>query len=289
MKKELLSIVSLLIVICLSAQNVSSDYKPDGMEFVPAGSFQTKMTLASEPRIVKVSVEAFWMSNEITNREYREFVDWAKKNPSEKIYQVKYSKEVSTDSYRNIKKDTVIRKINVIDVSGFSSEMLDNPSLEKVNKKFNNYFTDKKYNDYPVVGISFKMAEYYCLWKTMIENKKRKEKGLPDVHAFRIPLETEWEYAANQPIAKKIQTGNKVKSVIQKANEGDSNYFGLYHLDDNVAEWVVTVPKENHYVVRGGSWKSRPDIFERFVSDSDCKDGHIGFRIVQSYISTPLK
>jgi formylglycine-generating enzyme required for sulfatase activity len=283
MKKAILSVFSLLFMIYLDAQNTNPEPKPEGMEFVPAGSFKMKMTWAPEPKIVNVSVEAFWMSNEITNAEYRKFVDWAKNNPDKKLYQTKFSQETVSDPKKGTMKDTVIVKIIPVEVSGLIPEMIDPSAMEKVNKDFKDYFTDKKYNDYPVVGVSFKLAEYYCIWKTMMENQRMKTEGLPNIHAYRLPMEAEWEYVAQQPYDN-IST-KKDNKLIQKVNEGNKNNWGLSHLDDNVSEWVVTSPKEKVWIVRGGSWKTNSNIIDRHVVEPDCKEGYIGFRIVRSYLT----
>jgi formylglycine-generating enzyme required for sulfatase activity len=282
MKKPITTIVSFFFIISVYSQTQPSDSKPKGLVFVPQGSFDMKITRNSEIKLIKASVDAFWMSNEITNAEFREFVNWAKKNPNEKLYQVKYSNEVFSDLIKGIKKDTVIKKINPIEVSKFNSEMIDPLCLEKVNTKYKDYFNKKKYNDYPVVGVSFKMAEYFCLWKTMLENEQMKEKGLPNVHFYRIPLETEWEYVAQQPISK----GDKqsLAPTIQKVNDGNSNQWGLFHLDNNVSEWV-TPDRGKAGITRGGSWKSEKSTSARQVIDPNSKEANIGFRIVQSYIT----
>ncbi len=271
-------------MISLNSQNKTFDPQPKGMVFVPAGSFQMKMTWAPEPKMVNVSVEAFWMSNEITNGEYREFVDWAKNNPDKKLYQNKYSRETISDPKKGTTKDTMIVKIIPVDVSSLSPDIIDPLAMEKVNKDFKNYFTDKKYNDYPVVGVSYKLAEYYCIWKTMLENQQLKEKGLPNIHAYRLPLESEWEYVAQQPSDNK--SPKKDNKLIQKVKEGNTNNWELSHLNDNVSEWVVTSPKEKVWIVRGGSWKTNSNINDRQVIDPDCKEGYIGFRIVRSFTKT---
>ena len=265
----------------LYSQSNPSEPNPKGMSFVPQGSFQMKLTRNSETKMTNVSVDAFWMSNEITNAEFREFVEWAKANPAEKLYQTKYSVEVFTDPKKGSTKDTVIRKINSIEVSTFSPDMIDPLCLEKEDSKYKDYFTTKKYNDYPVVGVSFVMAGYFCLWKTMLENEQRKEKGLPDVHIYRIPLEQEWEYVAQKSASN--GNGPGLDPTLQKVNIGTRNELGLFHLDNNVSEWVTPV-QGNAGVIRGGSWKSGKSISERQIIDTNTRGANIGFRIVQSYL-----
>ena len=268
-------------MISLYSQTESVDPKPKGMEFVPQGQFNSTMIIGSDTlRKATISVDAFWMSNEISNAEFREFVDWAKNNPDKKLYQTKYSKEVVSDPKKGIMKDTMFVMQITIGVSTFNSDMIDILALEKVNKDYKDYFTNKKYNDYPVVGVSFGMAEYFCLWKTMMENEKLKEQGLPPVRLYRIPLETEWEYVAQQPITKGDKNG-----LIQKVNDGNTNEWGLFHLDNNVSEWVKSVRGES-VIVRGGSWKSENSISERQLINTDSKEPNIGFRIVRSYLTT---
>jgi hypothetical protein len=81
------------------------------------------------------------MSNEVTNVDYREFMDWAKKNPNQRLYQVKFSREVVSDPQKGTMKDTIIRKIIPIEVSSIISELVDPQCLKKANKEFRNYFT----------------------------------------------------------------------------------------------------------------------------------------------------
>jgi formylglycine-generating enzyme required for sulfatase activity len=277
MKKAILSIVILLFMFCLNAQIKTFDPKPKGMEFVPAGSFQMKITGTSEPKMTNVSVEAFWMSNEITNSEYREYVDYVKQNPNVKICWVDFE-NAAKDKAKGTPK-TKEEYIICVKNSEIIGDIIDLTKLP-----YNDYFSNKKYDDYPVVGISQKHANYYCIWKTQMENDKLKKEGMPAIHAYRLPLEVEWEYVAQQSLDK--QNPNKISKVIQKANEGNPNNLGLFHLDDNASEWVVPMPKEKSCIVRGGSWKTNSNINDRQVLDPDCKEGYIGFRIVRSIVTT---
>ena len=241
------------------------------------------MDWAPEPKLVAFTVDAFWMSNEISNKEYREFVDWAKKNPDKYLNQLKFSKVAKIDPKNGSTRDTMIVKTIQIQVSTFSSNMIDPLCLENTNKDYKGYFTDKKFDDYPVVGVSFRLAEYFCIWKTMLENEQRKEQGLPNIHAYRIPLEQEWEEVAQASVVELYE--NSINPTIQKVSEGVSNDLGLFHLYDNVSEWVITNP--GHVgVIRGGSLRSKNNISEHSLINEDSKEPYIGFRIVQSYLPT---
>jgi formylglycine-generating enzyme required for sulfatase activity len=280
MKRAIGTFVSLVLALSVFAQGKIPESKPQGMEFIPAGSFQMTNKWDSESKVTSVTVEAFWMSNEVTNAEYREFVDWAKSNPEKVLYQVKYSKAVVSDLKKGITKDTIIRKITPIKVSSLIPDIIDPLCMEKADQQYKDYFTNQKFNDYPVTGVSFMMAEYYCIWKTTTENEGLEKQGLPDVHSYRIPLETEWEYVAQQNIK---EVGDKSTiDKLSKVNEGTVNEFGLSHFNDNVSEWA-TPNRGGTVIIRGGSWKSGNSISERIITDPDTREPYIGFRIVRSY------
>ncbi len=56
------------------------------------------------------------------------------------------------------------------------------------------YFRHPAYQDFPVVGISYDQASYYCLWLTerYMGEAKRKHKKVK----FRLPSVNQWTYAA---------------------------------------------------------------------------------------------
>jgi gliding motility-associated lipoprotein GldK len=126
----------------------------------------------------------------------------------------------------------------------------------------NDYFWHEAYGAYPVVGVSWKQAKAFCLWRTMYHNAHRKEKKRHAVARYRLPNEAEWEYAARGglqsstfpwggPYAKndrgcffanfKPLRGDYAADQSLYTAEADSfepNDFNLYNMAGNVSEWV---------------------------------------------------
>jgi len=58
------------------------------------------------------------------------------------------------------------------------------------------YFWHPSFDDYPVVGVSWIQATAFSRWRTDYMNTALRKNGVYDVQAYRLPLETELEYAA---------------------------------------------------------------------------------------------
>ena len=126
----------------------------------------------------------------------------------------------------------------------------------------NDYFSHPAYQDYPVVGISWKQAVAFCNWRTHYKNSYQKEKNKPLVNNFRLPTEAEWEYAARGGIPAgtypwgspyllndrgcflanfKPLRGDYSSDQAMYAVEAKSflpNDYNLYNMAGNVAEWT---------------------------------------------------
>ncbi|MDR2888053.1 MAG: SUMF1/EgtB/PvdO family nonheme iron enzyme [Bacteroidales bacterium] len=124
------------------------------------------------------------------------------------------------------------------------------------------YFWHPSFDDYPVVGISWVQATAFSTWRTDYMNNALRKKGIPDVHKYRLPLETEWEYAARGgldlsmypwggPYTRNNQgcflanfkplRGNYVDDgnvYAGKVGSYEPNEYGLFDMAGNVAEWT---------------------------------------------------
>jgi len=127
----------------------------------------------------------------------------------------------------------------------------------------NDYFWHQAYDDYPVVGVSWKQAKAFCAWRTLYKNAfLKKKKGRNQINSFRLPTEAEWEYAARGglesgtfpwggPYAKndrgcflanfKPNRGDYAADgalYTVEAKSYDPNDYNLYNMSGNVAEWT---------------------------------------------------
>lgn len=126
----------------------------------------------------------------------------------------------------------------------------------------NDYFWHSAYDNYPVVGVTWKQAKAFCAWRTMYKNEYQKQRGRGQVPSFRLPSEPEWEYAARggidggvypwggpytkddrgcflanfKPLRGDYAADQALYTV--EADAYEPNGYNLYNMSGNVAEWV---------------------------------------------------
>lgn len=85
---------------------------------------------------VKINVNSFSVSKQVTLKQYKEFLSEMKKNSSEEYY------------------------LSLLPDSSFTTKEL-----------YEKYFNSTLYDEFPVVGVSWENALNYCKWLTLKENK----------------------------------------------------------------------------------------------------------------------
>jgi formylglycine-generating enzyme len=133
------------------------------------------------------------------------------------------------------------------------------------------YFWHPAFDNYPVVGVTWKQANAFCIWRTEYMRNYLAQQGQPAFQDFRLPTEAEWEYAARGGLMLSMYpwggpyTRNNTGCFIAnfkplRGNYGDDganetlpvasfspNEWGLYDMAGNVAEWTSNAFDESTY------------------------------------------
>lgn len=307
---------------------------PYGMVYVPSGTLQIGVgdedlskSLVARPKTI--SVQGFFMDDtEITNNEYRQFVNWVRDSLAHrKLEHVVEESENDQQPPQNIidweqeidwegdaegdgvledmyyqgnerfagRKELDVTKL-VFEFQWYdwqraahdrTSNRTSHIHREKIKVypdtlswvrdyaySYNepmtrNYFWHPSFDDYPVVGVNWKMAKAFCYWRTKLWNMYGETAEVSE--DFRLPTEHEWEYAARggregapYPWGA-YYTRNAKGCLLANFKPGRGNYpedgglytvkadgyypndYGLFCMAGNVSEWTETAYFENAY------------------------------------------
>lgn len=298
---------------------------PYGMVYIPSGHLHIgqndqDMFSAHVQKPKSVSVVGFFMDDtEITNNEYRQFVEFVRdsvarvkldmwKEADEKgneyldktteidwsddlLDEMYYQDDMAFDGKREFNNELLIYKYQWIDWDKAASRA-EKSRTSVINKEevaiypdtlswvrdfaysYNepfarNYFWHPAFDDYPVVGVNWKMTKAFNHWRTKLWNTF--EGNGVNTEEFRLPFESEWEYAARGghdlaaypwgsyyvrnakgcPLANfKPMRGNYgedggIMTVV--ADAYFANDYGLYNMAGNVAEWTESAYYDYSY------------------------------------------
>lgn len=289
MNKTILLVSAIILAINFQINAQNKTEKPlmvKGLKsyvFIPQGKVRVDKK--------EVEVNAFFISKyEVSNLEYREFLDSLKKNNE-------------TEKLRFAQIDTI-----------------------QWNKMFNNKFNEPlviyydkhpAYNHYPVVNVSYEGAVLYCRWLT--EKYKHINKDKSFTYEFNLPDKQQWiraargnkntEYAWDSPRllgdvyfcnfknlgaenihynpeTKKYEIKdtflNPVKSIDITAPVKSyyPNTFELYNICGNVAEMIG-----EYGIAMGGSWNdSGYDVRVESEQKYQNPNPYVGFRPIMTLI-----
>lgn len=167
--------------------------------------------------------------------------------------------EVSNKEYRKFLQILIQDSADVFtkkDIDDYFYPHINQEELIKVKNKtltLDEYFSNPKYNDYPVVGVNYFIAKYYCEWLKSYLTKKLKIEELSKYIILTLPCQTEWEYVAS--------VGEGLRMVLENFSNSGENFnilssdksnaeilpvkslkagpYGTFNLIGNVPEWSV--------------------------------------------------
>ena len=121
------------------------------------------------------------------------------------------------------------------------------------------YFSHPSYNEYPVVGVTWKQAIAFCHWRTnnsnfYLDKGNKKDEKIDGI--YRLPTEAEWEYAArgnsktnNMYPWGSPYTRTKEGRLLANFKPGRGDYFGSDSKNDNIYTTKVQSFPENGYKI----------------------------------------
>jgi formylglycine-generating enzyme required for sulfatase activity len=134
------------------------------------------------------------------------------------------------------------------------------------------YFWHPSFDNYPVVGVTWVQASAFSVWRTDYMNAALRADNIAEVSKYRLPLETEWEYAARGgldlsmypwggPYTRNYKgcflanfkplRGNYIDDgnvYAGKVGSYEPNEYGLYDMSGNVAEWTCCAYHPSAYI-----------------------------------------
>ncbi len=298
---------------------------PYGMVYIPSGTLHigtgdqdVRMTMIHRSK--SISIQGFYMDDtEITNNEYRQFVQWVRDSVAHNIMgnmteddngnemidwdiEVDYEDESLEEMYYPEEQRIMGRKEFDPSKMVFTYKWYDWKRAAHDKDRFNRskyvmedqteiypdemvwvrdftysynepmtrqYYTHPAFDDYPVVGVTWKMANAFNYWRTLLWNKYAEDGVMSE--DFRLPTETEWEYASRggHDFAPFPWGGYYLRNakgcLLANFKPGRGNYpedgglytvkadayfpndYGLFNMSGNAAEWTQSAFYENTY------------------------------------------
>lgn len=331
----------------VGAQDRQEWFQPDpyGMLFIPPGSYNMGPSDQDVPYALTtqsktVTIQAFYMDEtEITNNEYRQFVDWVRdsiahrllgdgneahlvtqdqweqdldppqinwdtkinwgKQEEREVLESMYLpvneryyrrreidarklmfeyywidlKEAARKSNREqgMKDRSVFIKKDIINVYPDTLAWIHDFTYSYHEPLTNMYFWHPAYDNYPVVGVTWKQARAFCIWRSQLLNSYFQGQDETIVQDFRLPTESEWEWAARggfdlspypwggpytrnsngcflanfKPLRGNYYDDGGIQTLV--VGHYNPNDYGLYDMAGNVAEWTSNAFDESAF------------------------------------------
>jgi len=245
--------------ISIEHKLIESAKTPHNMVFIPGSTY--KLLAYGRPTETPAQLDDFFIDKfEVTNREYKEFINaggYLKKEYWKYPF-VEQGKSLSwAEAMREFRDKT-----GLPGPRGWVSE--DYPSGQA---------------DYPVTGITWYEAAAYAAFRgkqlpTLYQWEKAARVGMPAVSRNAMPWGLESEDTSQH-----ANFAGKGTMPVDSFEFGVSPY-GCYNMAGNVAEWCLNA-KGDDFFIAGGSWRDPPYLFGDYGAFPGFYSSNtIGFRCV---------
>lgn len=180
---------------------------------------------------------------EVTNFNWKEYINWLDK---------KYGK--SSSEYVEMLPDT---NVWVDKLGSFGESYM----------KY--YYNHPAYNEYPVVGISYKQAKAYCVWRSDRVN----ELNNTSIVEYRLPSREEWERIASIDFDGTMKRTDKKYEGMFKYNlkRDTADYLGV--ADEMIDNADVTAPVKSYWPNTYGAYNMIGNVAEMTTIEGVAKGG----------------
>jgi len=130
--------------------------------------------------------------------------------------------------------------------------------------------------NFPVVFVSYNDAVAYCQWLSQQDHSAK----------YRLPTETEWEYAAgHMPKDADMNVGENPSAVSVDEYAQTKSASGAINMWGNVWEWTSTDRTKTTKAVKGGAWNSKRTDCRTEARSEGRKPNqgyeNVGFRVIK--------
>ncbi len=266
----ILAVLTCVIVLSSFSKNPKKD---NFIKTVEKGFVQIQKGFSNSVSKPSKCNSIYASTTEVTNREYREFLNSIKEK----------GEDTNLYIYDSVQWTTFYPTGNL-------------KSIE------NKYHWHPAYDNYPAVNILFEGAQKYCEWLTDKYNNHPQKKYKKVL--FRLPSEKEWKRAANPlpggelPWYGRYPYNTEGKNLTNIKVDGDytfdgalctsivanypANRLGIYDIIGNVSEMT-----NSKGIAKGGSWHSLiDDCFIDKTQSYEKANPEVGFRVFMEIIES---
>jgi hypothetical protein len=227
------------------------------MEFIPSHRpVKLIRILNNDTAGIEVLSDPYWISCLVSNKEYKEYLQAIESRP------IQYQ-------------------------TALPPQEIYSENIEALDVVYQEYFENKEFEHFPVLGISWEQARLFCSWKTQQVNNELDQAGLPHEKKYRLPLASEIEGAKHYTSINMPRVFKETPSV---------NTSEIIRFNNSLDEWTLESFYESTYLKKLSFVETSPHAviyqkmsqYQKPYRKKDAHDLTIGFRYAQTYRKVPV-